>query len=187
MRGAGQGEGAAGSDHQPAGVAKGRGGRTVSQLFVSPQGQVHGPIRFWIQDLLEMAPTEVLCQSRDLSLLRPSLAKSDHVEQLLATVAGAVFSRQLSRQCRDNRIAVLRARAPRISRRVLFPIFQKSITSSELTVRATRTRASSIRLRRSAANSPRIRGPGTGCSGRLARLYYSSAVPLTNPTRTGSL
>jgi hypothetical protein len=51
----------------------------------------------------------VLCQGDDLSLIRPSLDKPDHVEQILAAETSAVFSHQLSRQCRDNLIAVLRA------------------------------------------------------------------------------
>src|SRR5262249_47422152 len=54
--------------------------------------------------------SKVLCQSRDLGLLRPSLNKPGHVEQVLTTEAGAVFRRQLSRQRRDNLVAVLRAR-----------------------------------------------------------------------------
>lgn len=55
-----------------------------------------------------MAPAEVFCQSRHLSLLRPSLDESDHVEKVLAAEAVAILSRQLSRQRRDNLITALR-------------------------------------------------------------------------------
>ena len=37
-----------------------------------------------------MAPTEVLCQNRYLSLLRLGLDESDHVEKVLAAEAGAI-------------------------------------------------------------------------------------------------
>src|SRR5476649_2988915 len=57
-----------------------------------------------------MAPAEVLCQNRHLSLLRPGLDESNHMEEVLAAEAGAILSRQLSRQRRDNLITVFRPR-----------------------------------------------------------------------------
>jgi hypothetical protein len=118
-----------------------------------------------------MAPAEVLCKSRHFSLLRPGLGESDHVEKVLTAEASAIFIRQLSRQRRDN----LNYRIPpghrrEYRRRIRLPISQLSITSPALTVRATRSRVDSIRLRRSPANSPRTRVAGIGlcesCSGR---------------------
>jgi len=72
--------------------------------------ELAGQLVLEVQDFFEMAPTEVLCQNRHLSLLRSGLDESDHVEKVLAAEAGAIFSRQLSRQRRDNLITVFRPR-----------------------------------------------------------------------------
>jgi len=67
----------------------------------------------------------VLCQSRHLSLLRSSLDESYPVEKVLAAEAGAIISRQLSRQRRDNLITAFRPGiAKDIARRIRFPISQ---------------------------------------------------------------
>ena len=75
-----------------------------AHLSIEPAGQ----LVFQVQDFLEMAPAEVLCQNRHLSLLRPGLDESDHMEEVLAAEAGAILSRQLSRQRRDNLNTVFR-------------------------------------------------------------------------------
>ena len=53
-----------------------------------------------------MAPAQVLGQFRHVRFNGPYLGEANHVEEIPAAEAGAVAGRQLSRQCRDNLLAV---------------------------------------------------------------------------------
>jgi len=54
-----------------------------------------------------MAPTQVLGQLQHFALVRPGLSEADHMKEVLPAESRTVVSRQLSRQCRDNRFAIL--------------------------------------------------------------------------------
>jgi hypothetical protein len=56
-----------------------------------------------------MAPAQAIRQPIDGCLIRPQLRKSQHAEQVGAAEAISELSAQLSRQCRDNFLAVLGA------------------------------------------------------------------------------
>jgi len=59
-----------------------------------------------------VAPAQTICQRENRRLIGPQFGKPQHAEEIRATEAAPELLAQLSRQCRDNFLAVLCAFRP---------------------------------------------------------------------------